>query len=144
MNSTDAHVVVTGGSSGIGLATVRRFLDAGSRVSVIAIDDADLAGLAADPPPGRHPLHIGAADVADRFALEKAIGDAVAVHGPCDVLITSAGIVMPGYFEQLDIEHFEREMQVNYFGTLYAMRIVVPAMISRKRGAIIAISSAAE
>lgn len=143
MDLRDAHVVVTGGSSGIGLATVRRFLDAGSKVSVIALDDADLRTLAANPPGGRHPLHLEPADVADRPLLEAAIGRAVAANGPCHVLVTSAGIVMPGYFEQLDIGHFEREMQVNYFGTLYAIRAVVPVMIARRRGAIIAISSSA-
>lgn len=140
MRIPGAHAVVTGGTSGIGLATARMLADAGSRVSVIALDDADMAALAEDPPGN---AHLEAADVSDRAAVEAAIATSVSVHGPCDVLVTSAGIAMPGYFEALPIEEFERHMEVNYFGTLYAIRAIAPSMMERRTGSISAISSSA-
>ncbi len=138
----DVHALVTGGSSGIGLATLRLLAARGSRVSVIALDDADLATLAAAPLPAAG-LHLEAADVADRPALEAAVAACARAQGPVDLLITSAGITRPGYFEELPSHEFERQMAVDYFGTLYAIRAVVPSMIERRRGIIAAISSTA-
>jgi 3-dehydrosphinganine reductase len=140
---SDRHAIVTGGSSGIGLATVLRLVEAGARVSVIALDDADLAALAQRPTGAGHPVHIESADVADRSRLETAVAACVSAHGPCDILITCAGIVHPGYFEALPIEEFEREMAVDYFGTLYAVKAVVGSMIERRSGSIVCISSTA-
>ncbi len=138
----DAHALVTGGSSGIGLATVRLLVKRGARVSVIALDDADLATLAAAPPAPTG-IHLEAADVADRPALESAVAACTDAQGPVDLLVTSAGITRPGYFEELSDREFERQMAVDYFGTLYAIRSVVPSMIKRHRGTIAAISSTA-
>lgn len=138
-----AHVLVTGGSSGIGLAFVRRALDLGARVSVLALDDADLEATAAELR-RRGPDHVALpADVADRDQVSVAVARATSALGPCDVLLTSAGIAHPGYFEQLDDEVFRRTMEVDYFGTLHALRAVVPSMIERRAGSVVGISSAA-
>ena len=139
----DRHVVVTGGSSGIGLATVRRLVASGARVSVIALDDEYLDALREHPVEGGYPVHLEAADVADRPRLETALEQCVSIHGPCEVLITCAGIVHPGYFSDLVIEEFEREMAVDYFGTLYAIKAVVGSMVARGEGTIVCISSTA-
>ncbi|MEA2024500.1 MAG: SDR family oxidoreductase [Actinomycetota bacterium] len=137
------HVVITGGSSGIGLATAEAFGRRGATVSLIARDPDRLAdaktclvrsGIAAD---------IRSADVRDRIALEAAIGELVASHGPCDILVTSAGIAHPGYIQDLDPQVFREEMDVNYFGTLHAIKAVIPSMIERRRGSIVGVSSAA-
>jgi 3-dehydrosphinganine reductase len=143
MRVGDKHVIITGGSSGIGLATARRLVAAGARVSVIALDDEYLEELRGDPIDGAHRVHLEAADVADRPRLESAIERCVSVHGPCDVLLTSAGIVHPGYFEELPVEEFEREMAVDYFGTLYAIKAVVGSMLERGEGSIVCVSSTA-
>lgn len=138
---SDAHVLITGGSSGIGLATARAVADRGARVSIVALDDADLARLGDHPPaPG---LHREAADVADPNALAGAVAACARAHGPVDVLITSAGIARPGRFVELDAPQFERQTAVNYFGTLWAIRAVAPDMVERGRGCIITISSSA-
>jgi 3-dehydrosphinganine reductase len=138
----DRHAIVTGGSSGIGLATVGRLAARGARISVIALEDEYLAALRAAPPPLAS-LHLEAADVSRREEAEAAVARCVAAHGPCDLLITSAGIARPGYFHEIPIEVFERHMEVNYFGTLYCIRAVVPSMMARRRGTIAAISSSA-
>lgn len=138
-----AHVLVTGGSSGIGLAFVRRVVDLGARVSVVA-DVAEQLTAADAELSSRGAEHVvEQADVADRDQLAGAIARATAALGPCDVLLTSAGIAHPGYFERLGDEIFRRTMEVDYFGTLHALRAVVPSMIERRAGSVVGISSAA-
>lgn len=138
-----AHVIVTGGSSGIGRAFTRRVVAAGARVSVLALDDADLA--ATDRELGalgaEHAME--AVDVTDRPAVEAAVARSTAALGPCDVLLTCAGIAHPGYFERLDDDIFRRTMEVDYFGTLHTLRAVVPGMMERRAGSAVGISSAA-
>ncbi|HEX6517011.1 MAG TPA: SDR family oxidoreductase [Nocardioidaceae bacterium] len=138
---TDTHAVVTGGSSGIGLALVRELAACGARVSVLALDDKDLAALAEEPPPGAYPVRTIGADVGDRERLQAAVAEAQSLSGPCDLLVTCAGVIVPGYLTELPDEEFEREMRVNYFGTLWAMRAVAPTMMGRRRGTIMAVSS---
>ena len=134
-----SHVIVTGGSSGIGLETARRAVVRGARVSLIARDEARLATAASDIGASA----TAAADVVDWDALAGAIDAVVAQGGPCDVLVTSAGSSHPGYFEQLDDRVFRDQMEVDYFGTLHAVRAVVPSMIERRRGHVVTISSTA-
>lgn len=138
-----AHVLVTGGSSGIGLAFVRRVLDLGARVTVLAHDGPHLTATEAElrDRGARHVVE--RADVADQAQVTAAVARATETLGPCDVLLTSAGIAHPGYFEQLDDEIFRRTMEVDYFGTLHAVRAVVPSMIERRSGSIVGVSSAA-
>lgn len=138
-----AHVVVTGGSSGIGRAFTRRVVAAGSRVSVLALDDADLTETDRDLAALGATYAVEPVDVTDRPAVEKAIAASEAALGPCDVLLTCAGIAHPGYFERLDDDVFRRTMEVDYFGTLYALRAVLPGMMARRRGSAVGISSAA-
>lgn len=131
------HVIVTGGSSGIGLALVRRMSGLGARTSVIALDDEDLARLRRSRPS----VTCVGADVGDRDQAEAAVSACVDAGGPCDLLFTCAGIVRPGYFMEIPAEDFERQMRVNYFGTLWPIRAVVPSMLAGRGGSIVAISS---
>ena len=133
------HAIVTGGSSGIGLALVRRLAGRGDRVTVLALDNADLAALAAAPPSSA--VRTFGVDVADREAVAAAVTAAESDRGPCDLLVTSAGIVTPGRFWELPDNEFTRHMDVNYFGTLWPVRAVVPGMIERRAGTIVMISS---
>ena len=137
----DRHVIVTGGSSGIGLALVRRAVGAGAYASVVALDDRDMASLREGPPPGTHPVHLAPADVSEREQAQAAIASCVERHGPADVLVTCAGVVHPGYFEDLSDAVLEREMAIDYFGTLWCIRAALPGMLERGSGTIACISS---
>src|SRR5207253_3705791 len=92
-----AHVVITGGSSGIGLATAQEAVARGARVSLLARDATRLADAAASVAA----VATASVDVAQADALRGALDDVVAEGGPCDVLITAAGSSHPGYFEPL-------------------------------------------
>ena len=132
------HALVTGGSSGIGLAVVRLLVEAGARVSVLALDDADLMHFAT-PPYDR--ASVVPTDVAWRDEVFAGVARAERERGPADLVVTCAGVVRPGYFTELDLGEHEREMNINYFGTLWTIRAAAPAMMARRRGAIMAISS---
>lgn len=143
MGAPASHAIVTGGSSGIGRALVRRLAARGTRVAILALPDADLEAAAAEHRHRGGAVTVHGADVAVADEVQAAVLEALARHGPCDLLITSAGIARPGRFLELDAEQFERQMRVNYFGTLHAIRAVAPGMVERRRGGIVAISSAA-
>ena len=140
-------MVITGGSSGIGLETARIAAARGARVSLVARDGDRLATAAASI--GDSPGHSQAAvvtaraDVTDPDAVHAALAQLTEAQGPCDVLVTSAGASHPGYFEQLDDAVFRDQMDVDYFGTLHAIRAVVPSMIERRRGHLVTVSSTA-
>jgi 3-dehydrosphinganine reductase len=142
----DAHVLITGGSSGIGLATAARALERGARVSLVARDTERLARAedALESGSGA-PTRICAepADVTDRESFETALALLIAQFGPVDVLVTSAGGARPGHFEELSPEVFDEQMRLNYFGTLHPVQAVVPAMIERNQGHLMLMSSAA-
>ena len=89
MTLRDQHVLITGGSSGIGLELARQAAAAGARVSLIARDPAKLA-LAREAIGGA--TFSAVADVAVEARVTEAIRAAEQTHGPVDVLIASAGI----------------------------------------------------
>lgn len=140
----DRHVILTGGSSGIGLATAGRLARLGAKLTILARDPAKLArareSLLALGAPA---VEARSVDVAERLPLEAAIRASIAALGAPRALIASAGIAVPGYFQELEQEVFERSMAVNYFGTLHAIRAVLPEMEAAGEGHLVLISSGA-
>jgi 3-dehydrosphinganine reductase len=136
-----AHAVITGGSSGIGLATARRLARGGARVSLLARDAGRLDEAATLV--GGDDVTVVPADVRDAVALTDAIARACDRFGPCDILIAAAGSAHPGYFEELDDAVFREQLEVDYLGSVRAARAVVPSMQERRRGHLVFFSSTA-
>jgi 3-dehydrosphinganine reductase len=136
------HAVITGGSSGIGLAVASALGARGAAVSLIARSDDRLEQAANSLRAQGIAVYTAQADVADQHGLTQAITRLTAEAGPCDILVTAAGQARPGYFHELDDDVFRQMMEVDYFGTLHAIRAVSPSMTARGRGSIVAISSA--
>ncbi len=146
MDIGSAHVVVTGGSSGIGLATARLLAARGAKLSLIARGAERLEEAAREVSAAAKgvPVAARAADVADRAALTRAIAELEAEQArPCDILIASAGLARPGHFLELSDDVFRQMIEVDYFGTLHAVCAVAPGMVERGHGSVVAVSSAA-
>ena len=109
MDLAGMHVVVTGGSQGIGLEVGRLISERGAAVSLVARSEATLADAA---------TAIGAetawatADVTDGAAVDRAFSHLTTRNGPCDLLVACAGVAHPGYFEDLDPSVFRSQMDL--------------------------------
>ena len=134
------HVIITGGTSGIGLAAAELLLAAGARVTAIGRADRQLAELAARPRPG---LAVAAADVGEPEQLAAAMDVGRAAHGPAGALITCTGILPPGYCTGLTDADLRRHLEVSYFGTVRAIRLALPDLLRADQASITCVTSAA-
>jgi NAD(P)-dependent dehydrogenase (short-subunit alcohol dehydrogenase family) len=132
------HALVTGGGRGIGRAIAAALVHAGATVTVIGrnrvtLDEAVASGDA---------HFAGTADVADQAAITATIAEA-AGRQPIDILIANAGIAESAPFTKSDPALFRRMMDVDFMGVVHSIQAVLPAMIDRPYGRIIAIASTA-
>jgi 3-dehydrosphinganine reductase len=135
--------LITGGSSGIGLALAQLLAREGAGVWLMARRQAALQS-AVKTLPVMHGQKHGtvAADVARWDQVQAAVQRVKDEAGAPDLLINSAGMTFPGYFQQIQLQVFHHLMEINYFGTLHMMRAVLPGMLERGSGHIVNISSA--
>ena len=136
-------VLVTGGSSGIGLATARKLAEAGAVTIICGRDEARLAAAkkeinAKDGDVTTYPVDLADMDDCDRF-----LQTLLANHGHVDILVNNAGRSIRRAIESsFDRFHdFQRTMQLNYFGALRVTMGLLPKMTERKSGQVINISS---
>ncbi|XP_064640783.1 3-ketodihydrosphingosine reductase-like [Lineus longissimus] len=146
---TGGHVLITGGSSGIGKAVAIEAAKQGANITLLARNPTKLAEAKAEVE--RHLLDITKQTVLcipvdvskDYPAVDNAVQEAQDKLGPIDMLVNSAGISISAKFEDIPIEDFKRLMDVNYLGSVYATRAVVKSMKKQNRGRIVFVSSQA-
>ena len=140
-------VLITGGSSGIGLAAAKQLASAGAHVWLAArrpeLLEAALKEVLAARLDSSQLCGIVSADVSDYPQAARIVETVTKAAGAPDVLINSAGLSQPGYVQELSPEVFERLMRVNYLGTVYVTAAALPAMMKRGSGHIINLSSMA-
>ena len=132
---TGPLVVITGASSGIGLALARAFAREGNALLLIARHMKPVDGLPAER------TAYAEADVADHGALEQAIRHAEQAFGKTACLINNAGMADARAFTEVEPEAFSYEIDVNLKGVLNGTKVVLADMTARKSGTIINISS---
>ncbi|HEX6153733.1 MAG TPA: SDR family NAD(P)-dependent oxidoreductase [Solirubrobacterales bacterium] len=136
------RVLITGGSSGIGLTTAEALVREGARVALLARNELGLAAakrrLAEE---GGEALTF-TADVTDREALTDAVNSAAKEMGGLDVVVTSAASIAFGRFAETKPEDFEATVDTVLGGTVNTIRAALPHL-ERSRGAIVAVGSIA-
>ena len=139
-------VLVTGGSSGIGLAAAIKFAEAGAITVICARDEAKLAEAKKEilASAGKEATVVTySSDIADETSCKELVDWLTATYGGVDFLINNAGRSIRRAIEaSYDRFHdFERTMQLNYFGSLRVTMGLLPGMVAKKRGHVVNISS---
>jgi NAD(P)-dependent dehydrogenase (short-subunit alcohol dehydrogenase family) len=129
---------VTGASRGLGAQWALAALSRGDQVAVTARSAASLNSLVERYGDLVLPIEL---DVTDEAAVHRAIDAAEERFGGLDVLVNNAGQAVMGAVEEVSTMQAREQMEVNYFGALYATQAVLPRMRERRRGRIIQISS---
>lgn len=145
MRSFDGSTaLITGGSSGIGLAMARRLAAQGADVWLLGRDPQRLETACEVVTTARlrqdQQVRMIAADVADCISLSARLEPHLRDRTP-DLLINCAGITYPGLFGEMELDIYRQVMDTNYFGTLHVTRLVTPGMIARRSGTIVNINS---
>ena len=138
-------VLITGGSSGIGLATAHKMAAAGAKVIICARGEEDLAKAKLDIEANDKKAQVFSypADLADLASCDELVKKVTADHGGVDILVNNAGrSIRRSIALSYDRFHdFERTMQLNYFGSLRLIMGFLPGMTAKRRGHVINISS---
>ena len=136
--------LVTGASSGIGWALARVLaLEEGYAVGLVARRADRLETLAREIGDAGGRAAVAQADVGDRDAMRRAREDVVRALGPVDLFVANAGKASGTPALAPDAEGFEREVRTNLLGAFYGIEAVVPGMVARGGGHVVAISSLA-
>jgi len=144
---SDTNVVVTGGSSGIGLATACAFAQRGANVAVIARDPDKLERAKATIEAARRSdtqqVMVVSADLSRlesaRAAIERVVGSGMSI----DILVNSAGCIIPGVFETMSAEDFLRNLEHGFLSVVWPCKAAVPYMVAAGKGDIVNVSSVA-
>jgi short-subunit dehydrogenase len=136
-------VLITGASSGIGLATAVKIGEAGGEVLLVSRTREKLEAVAEQVEQAGGTAHVHPADLSSLEDIERLAEELLAVHGGVDVLINNAGrSIRRSVARSYDRFHdFERTMALNYFGALKLILALLPGMRERKTGHIINVSS---
>ncbi|MEZ5663811.1 MAG: SDR family oxidoreductase [Burkholderiaceae bacterium] len=136
-------VLVTGGSSGIGLAAAHKMAEAGAVTVICGRDQDKLDEACAEARDRGYAFEAYAVDLADMADCDRFVQALLADHGGVDYLINNAGRSIRRAIEgSYDRFHdFERTMQLNYFGCLRVTMGLLPGMVARRKGHVVNISS---
>jgi NAD(P)-dependent dehydrogenase (short-subunit alcohol dehydrogenase family) len=136
-------VLITGGSSGIGLAAAHKFAEAGATTIICGRDVDKLEEACNEAKAKGYSFVAYPADIADMADCDRFVQELITNHGGVDFLVNNAGRSIRRAIESsYDRFHdFERTMQLNYFGCLRVTMGLLPGMVAKKKGHVVNISS---
>ena len=135
--------LITGASSGMGRLLALRFARAGARLVLVARRESELTQLAREIEQGGGTALVLPCDVGDRAQVLAAAQKATAACGAIDILVNNAGYGHHRRFIDWDLDDMEHMMRVNYLGTLYWTKALLPQMVERRTGWIVFVASVA-
>ena len=131
--------IVTGGASGMGRIIALRLASQGARVAIFDVNDDALQATAA----GQDKLVPFHCDISDLTEVETRVAEVNDTLGPVELLVHAAALMPSHRLVDHTHEGMEKLFRINYFGTTYMVRAVLPGMLSRKSGRIISFGSIA-
>lgn len=138
----DKVVIITGASSGIGLACVRAFFNEKAKVVLAARSIDKLTEIVKELDPGGRKCLAVKTDVAVEEDCKNLIKETVDTFGKIDVLVNNAGISMRAIFDDVEIQVLKKVMDVNFWGTVYCTKYALP-FLQKSKGIIVGVSSIA-
>ena len=135
--------LVTGASSGIGRRLSERFAQAGAHVVLVARRQSELEQVRNAISDAGGSAEAQVCDVSKRADVDRCIGELRQAGRSIDILVNNAGYGRHRPFLDWDVEDMERMFRVNFLGTLYFTKAVVPMMVERKRGWLVFMASVA-
>ena len=133
--------VITGGSNGIGKATVQKFAEEGATVIVWDIVKKAGESLADELQKQGHNVYFQHVNTTDVQAVEKAVQETLEVHKTIDILINNAGITRDATLLKMTEEQWQQVIDVNLTGVYNCTRSIAPTMVSNGSGVILNASS---
>ena len=141
MDLKNATILVTGASSGIGAAIARELSKAGAKVALAARSEEKLKEVA-ESLEGPNALVVPF-DVTDPDGVKKGIEKVVEEFGSLDVLVNNAGLGTFNPLHELEIDEFDKMIDVNLRGTFICTKYALPHMYEQEKGAVVTIASLA-
>lgn len=138
----DKVVIITGASSGIGLACAREFAHRGALVSVCARSADKLEEIKSEFDAAGHKLLVTEADVSREEDCKRLIDNTVREFGKIDILINNAGMSMRALFVDLHLDVMRKLMDINFWGSVYCTKYALPYILEQK-GSVVGVSSIA-
>jgi uncharacterized protein len=132
------HILITGGSRGLGKATAKKLIAADFKVTILAQEEERAAAAAKELG-----CDYATADISDVAQVKQAFDKATKANGPIDILINNAGLWIQDKLETNDPQGIKRVLEVNALGTMYCTQAVIPEMKQRENGRIINVISQA-
>ena len=143
MKFDGARALITGASSGIGRSLAQALAARGARVGLLARRREELDSLAEELRAMGTDAFVETADISVRADAEAAARSLAQELGGVDLLVNNAGYGHHRRFLDWDVEDMERMMRVNYFGSLYTTKALLPQMVKRGSGTIVFMASVA-
>ncbi len=140
-NFRDKHVLITGGSRGLGLVLARQLGARGARLTICSRDANELIRAGEDLHQRGGKVVAVECDVTDRARVRELVAVAQQRNGAVDVLINNAGVIRVGPVEEMREEDYEQSMRTHFWAPLYAILELVPGMKARGAGRVVNISS---
>ncbi|MET9570076.1 SDR family NAD(P)-dependent oxidoreductase [Streptomyces virginiae] len=137
------RVLITGGGSGIGRATVHRLLAEGGRVHAVDISEAGLKATAEHAAAAGHADRLTTAllDISDENAVREGVAAATRALGGIDVLVNAAGILRSAHTHRTTLDLWNQVIAVNLTGTFLMIRESLPALLAGDRPVVVNFSS---
>jgi NAD(P)-dependent dehydrogenase (short-subunit alcohol dehydrogenase family) len=139
----DKVCIITGAGKGIGLATMKVFLDNGAKLAVITRSQKDIDSLNAEFIDEGNKFMAMCGDVSNQDIVNRFVEEVINKYGRVDVLVNNAGMRFRKKFAEITCEEFKKVLNVNLLSVFFLSQAVLPTMVKQNAGKIINMSSIA-